>query len=146
MTGRDFLVLARRLEAMSDEAAWRSAVSRGYYAAFHAGREFLSNLRFRVPRSDRAHAYLWLRLQNCGDSRLRQTGQHLNDLRGRRNRADYDLHIPVTRAGAAQWVTDAEQIILALEAAAVDRARSAAIQAEIIRYERDVLHDVTYHP
>jgi uncharacterized protein (UPF0332 family) len=146
MTGRDFLNQARRLQALSGEEDWRTAVSRAYYAAFHIARDFLEDLRFRVPKSDRAHAYLWLRLQNCGDGAISTAGSDLNELRSKRNIADYDLQATVSAADALQWVDLAEQIILALEAAAADPARASAIQAEVIRYERDVLHDVTFVP
>lgn len=145
MTGRDFFTLAGPLLAMTDEAAWRTAVSRGYYAAFHVASEFLGGLRFSVPQSDRAHAYLWLRLQNCGEPLVIKAGSDLNDLRSERNKADYDLRRSYVQSKAADWVKIAEQIILALEAAAADPTR-AAIQAEVIRYERDVLHDVTFQP
>ena len=36
MNGRDFLAVARALAAGTTEAEHRSAVSRAYYAAFHA--------------------------------------------------------------------------------------------------------------
>jgi uncharacterized protein (UPF0332 family) len=64
MNGRDFLPAARRMATSSDEADWRSAASRAYYAAFHAARDLLSALRFRTPRADRAHNYLYARLNN----------------------------------------------------------------------------------
>jgi uncharacterized protein (UPF0332 family) len=38
MTGADFLPLAHRLAASSSEPEWRTAISRAYYAAFHAAR------------------------------------------------------------------------------------------------------------
>jgi uncharacterized protein (UPF0332 family) len=146
MTGRDFLTLARKLLAESDEADWRTAVSRAYYAAFHAAREFFVAMRFRVARSDKAHSYLWLRLQNCGDQLLKNAGSDLADLRSQRNTADYDLGSSYLQKWATDWVDTAEQIILALETATADTVRLAAVQAEVIRYERDILQDVTYQP
>ena len=68
MTGRDFLPSAHQLAAGGTEAAWRTAVSRAYYAAFHCARELLENMSFRVPRADLAHKYLIFRLSNCGDT------------------------------------------------------------------------------
>jgi hypothetical protein len=67
MTGHDFLPLAMRLAVGATEADWRTAIRRAYYAAFHVARQLLIDLRFAVPHADRAHAYLWLRLSNCGD-------------------------------------------------------------------------------
>ena len=37
----DYLILAEELAARSDEAAWRSAISRAYYAVLHAGYQVL---------------------------------------------------------------------------------------------------------
>ncbi|MBI3465767.1 MAG: hypothetical protein HY000_22350 [Planctomycetes bacterium] len=53
MDGRDFLPIAQGLLAGAAEAAWRSAVSRAYYAAFHAARQLLDNLGFRVPGANK---------------------------------------------------------------------------------------------
>ena len=96
MTGREFLTIARQLASSSTEAEWRTAVSRAYYAAFHVAREVMEDLRFAVPRADRAHAYLSRRLANCGHSRTQQAGTDLIVLRGDRNQADYDLHRSMT--------------------------------------------------
>src|SRR5205807_1980650 len=64
MNPQEFLALARSLAAGGTEAAWRSAVSRAYYAAFHVARELFGALRFTVPYGDQAHRYLTLRLSN----------------------------------------------------------------------------------
>lgn len=80
MNGRDFLKSARRLAGGSEEADWRSAASRAYYAAFHAARELLTSLRFRTPRADRAHNYLYVRLNNCGEPSVRRAADLLHEL------------------------------------------------------------------
>src|SRR5712692_3941849 len=71
ITGLDFLTLAETWIQGTTEAEWRSAVSRAYYAAFHEARQLVRDLGFVVPRADQAHAYLWLRLSNCGDPQVR---------------------------------------------------------------------------
>src|SRR5207244_2542426 len=58
-----FLTQAQRLAAATAEEDWRTATSRAYYAAFHIASAFMANLGFTVPNAERAHAYLWLRLQ-----------------------------------------------------------------------------------
>ncbi len=145
MNSRDFLTLAQTLLAEGFEAAWRSAVSRAYYAAFHVARELLDSLGFAVPRGERAHAHLWLRLSNCGDPKLATTGAALNSLRQDRNFADYDLHRPLTHANAARSVRMAEQTIRLLETAANEPLRTL-IRDTMKVYERDVLKDVTWRP
>src|SRR5713226_2034092 len=115
MNGRDFLQVAQDLLRLARETDWRSGVSRAYYAAFHCARELLEDLGFAVPRADRAHAYLWLRLSNCGDPVVQVSGRELNDLRGERNRADYNLVSTISQIEAAGQVRIAERIIQALD-------------------------------
>src|SRR5437899_834592 len=145
MNGRDFLSLARELVAGATEAEWRTAVSRGYYAAFHLARELFEDLGFAVPRGDRAHGYLWLRLQNCSHAPVVIAGAALNQLRADRNQADYDLHRPLSQRLATSEVQAAAGIIQALDTAKLEPIRSQITDAMKI-YERDVLQDVTWHP
>jgi uncharacterized protein (UPF0332 family) len=145
MDPRDFLVLAQQLAVGTTESAWRSAVSRAYYAAFHVARQLMLDLHFRVPQADRAHAYLWLRLANCGDPQIQQAGADLNDLRRDRNGADYDLGRLMRLRVAQTDVQAAARIIHTLDTAAIEPTRSQITDAMKI-YERDVLHDVTWHP
>jgi uncharacterized protein (UPF0332 family) len=144
MDGRDFLSVAKGLLSAGTEAAWRSAVSRAYYAIFHVARELLEDLGFAVPRGDRAHGHLWLRLSNCGDPPVENAGRELSDLRRERNRADYDVNVPLSSSTAAALVRDAEQIMLALDGV-VEPTRTQITDAMKI-YERDVLQDITWHP
>jgi uncharacterized protein (UPF0332 family) len=145
MNWRDFLTLAGRLAGQSGEAEWRSAISRAYYATFHIARRLFSDLRFTVPRADRAHQYLVFRLGNSGESAIEQAGRDLDTLRRLRNRADYDEAPAVTQAQAAAAVQIAQSIIQTLDAARQEPARTRMRDA-VIAYERDVLHDVTWHP
>lgn len=145
MTGHDFLPLAARLALGPTEPEWRSAVSRAYYAAFHVARQLLEDLGFTVPQADRAHAYLWLRLYNCGDPQVRLAGSDLNTLRRDRNHADYDLRRLFPAKIASDQVQAAEQIIRLLDAARQEPTRTQITDAMKI-YERDVLKDVTWHP
>jgi uncharacterized protein (UPF0332 family) len=145
MNWRDFLPLATRLAGGTTEAEWRSAVSRGYYAAFHVARRLFSDLKFLVPRADRAHQYLVFRLSNSGEPAVEQAGRDLETLRRLRNRADYDESPKITQPQASAAIQMAEGIIQILDAARLDPARTQ-ITDTMIAYERDVLHDVTWQP
>jgi uncharacterized protein (UPF0332 family) len=145
MDPRDFLVLAQQLAAASTEAAWRTAVSRAYYAVFHIARQLLEDLGFRVPLADRAHAYLWLRLSNSGEPNVVQAGQILNDLRRDRNWADYDFRRYFSQKASQNLTLRAAKIIPVLESAALEPTRTIITDTMKI-YERDVLKDVTWHP
>ncbi|MFO0964747.1 MAG: HEPN domain-containing protein [Gemmataceae bacterium] len=145
MNWRDFIWLAGRLASAATEAEWRSAVSRAYYAAFHVARRLFTDLRFNVPRADRAHQYLVFRLSNGGEPAVEQTGRDLDTLRRLRNRADYDDAPVLTQAQASAAVRLAEGIIQALDSVRLEPTR-AAIANAMIAYERDVLKDVTWQP
>jgi hypothetical protein len=144
MTGHDFLSLANRLAAAATEADWRTAISRAYYAAFHVARQVVIDLGFTVPQADRAHAYLWMRLGNCGETLVQQAAADLHDLRRRRNQADYDLHRPHRQNMATPQVLLARRIIQVLDG--LDAATRTRITDAMKTYERDVLGDVTWHP
>ncbi|MHB1422279.1 MAG: HEPN domain-containing protein [Gemmataceae bacterium] len=145
MDFREYLNLAKTLINGMTEGEWRTAVSRAYYAAFHVARELLVDLKFRVPHAERAHGYLWLRLANAGHIDVQEAGNRLNALRRERNRSDYDAHLTVHQATARTHLQRAEEVIRALDAAAVEPIRTRITDAMKI-YERDVLKDVTWHP
>jgi uncharacterized protein (UPF0332 family) len=144
ITGREFLKQAQDWIVLAEEEDWRSAVSRAYYAAFHVARRLLSDVGFVVPRGDRAHAYLWRRLSNCGDTQVQLAGSDLNTLRGDRNRADYEVQQTLSHNDALLQVHAAARIIQILDAV-VEPTRTQITDAMKV-YERDVLKDVTWHP
>jgi uncharacterized protein (UPF0332 family) len=111
IASQDFLSLADNLVKATDEASWRTAVSRAYYAAFHEARRWLRTLGFQVPKAEQAHAYLWLRLSNCGDQHLQQAGTELKRLRRDRNVADYDIEQSLRQPDARLQVQNARRVI-----------------------------------
>ncbi|HTU18990.1 MAG TPA: HEPN domain-containing protein [Gemmataceae bacterium] len=106
-----FLDLADELSTGSRQASWRSATSRAYYAAFHKARTLLLRSGFTVPRAERAHSYLWLRLSNCAHPDVVYTGKALRDLNIARNHADYDVEVPVDHAECIDHIGVAMSII-----------------------------------
>ena len=145
MNGRDFLSLANTLLAEKTESAWRSAVSRAYYAAFHVARLLLRDLGFRTPPcADQAHAYLWFALcLKSGDPQSQVAGQRPRDLRSERNRADYDIDNLLLQGTAAVQVQIAEQLIQFLDAGGVEPTRTEITDA-MRTYERAILKVVTW--
>jgi uncharacterized protein (UPF0332 family) len=141
----DFLILAETWITEATEANWRSAVSRAYYGAFHAARRLMRDLGFVVPRADRAHAYLWLRLSNCGETQVIRAGSDLNTLRSDRNRADYDIERTVDHGDALIQVQTARRILQFFDGTRAEPIRTQITDAMKI-YERDVLRDVTWRP
>ena len=115
MKPHDFLDLAEALALGDGEAEWRSAASRAYYAAFHVARLLLENAGFTVPVAEQAHAYLWLRLSNCGHPDVQMAGEDLKKMRGVRNEADYDLQRRFSRERASAQVSLASAVIQLLD-------------------------------
>ena len=143
MNGRDFLDTARHLVTRTGEPDRRSTVSRAYYAAFQAARNLLGALRFRTPRADRAHKYLYLRLNNCGESQVENAAFRLDNLRGLRNQADYDMHRPLLPTAGPDAVADAEFVLQSLDGLTpVERTR---ITDAMKLYEQGI-GDVTWMP
>lgn len=144
MTPREFLDAADEYAAGPHEGRWRSAISRGYYAAFHASRILLSQCGFDVPFADRAHVYLSRRLSNSGNALVVKAGRDLEALRKERNRADYDLNRAVAQGMAIRLVQFATDILELLE----DATKLPAVCEEITQamrdFERDVLREVTW--
>ena len=145
INGKDFLSLAELWVKGGSEAQWRSAASRAYYAAFHEARRLLRVLGFRVPKADQAHAYLWLRLSNCGDPLVQNAGRELDRLRRDRNRADYDIEQTFSNSDAIYVVKTTRRVLTAINDAATEPTRTSVMNAMKI-YERDVLQQVTWQP
>ncbi len=143
MNGRDFLNSARRLATAPEESDWRSAVSRAYYAAFHVARDLLAALRFQTPRADRAHNYLYVRLNNCSDAAVENAASQLHELRRRRNQADYDMLPPLPQQDAVNYVATADRVIRTLDA--LTPAQRAQFTDAVKLYEQGV-GDVTWQP
>lgn len=61
---------------------------------FHVARDLLEESKFRIDRSDSAYEQVYRHLHNSGDPEVAEIGQHLNDLRSRRNKADYRIDDP----------------------------------------------------
>jgi uncharacterized protein (UPF0332 family) len=142
MNGRDFLPVPRSLAAARGEAEARSAVSRAYYAAFHAVRDVLKALGFVVPRADRAHEYLYRRLNNCGVAPITNAGRMLHALRRLRNQADYDVELPFPGTAIAA-VTNAESVLKTLDT--LTPAERVQITDAMKVYEQQI-GDVTWRP
>jgi uncharacterized protein (UPF0332 family) len=143
MDFREYLDVADTLCQGETEGAWRSAVSRAYYAAFHVGCDLLQSLGFTIPRADQAHAFVWRRLGNSGQPDVERAGARINALRKERNHADYDGDRVVSVHIALDVVGIAESVVRLLDEATQEPVRSRIMEA-IKVYERDVLKEVTW--
>ncbi|MGL4551391.1 MAG: hypothetical protein ACRC33_09410 [Gemmataceae bacterium] len=129
MTPRQILDCAQRLLAGSEEADWRGAVSRGYYAAFHATIALFRSIRFRAPADAGAHKYLTDRLIAAGFADWVNAGQELSRLRDDRNEADYDLNVSFGLFWAEQILDRVDDYFDLLDQLRADPALLNAVQA-----------------
>lgn len=123
---RDYLELSRLLVVNNNEASFRSAISRAYYAVFnvlriHAG----YNTR---GGQDFSHATFIQQLVSANDdiiqklpfhetSDLTHIGNELNELRRLRNSCDYDGTTPPTPKIAQDCIEKVEAIFELLDEA-----------------------------
>ena len=106
---QDFLALADQLanDPAGDEAKYRSALSRAYYALFLYARESLIARGVMVSSfsgTDHGLVIQTLRASSQGDA------DQLGKLRNKRNRADYNLQIHVGASEAKQTVASARAL------------------------------------
>jgi uncharacterized protein (UPF0332 family) len=94
MNPTEFVELANLLLANPREAAQRSAVSRGYYGAFHAAKNLIESCGFRFESSAETHEKLPWCMDKSEDEELIAAHDKLNSLRKVRNAADYELDDP----------------------------------------------------
>ncbi len=91
MDGREFLEAAKSLAKSQSEAFLRSAISRAYYALLNVASQFLIRLGFVVQRGPAKHGQVYAWLFNCGVDKMVDFARLLDELRTRRNEADYDM-------------------------------------------------------
>lgn len=111
-----FLDTARRLSGGNTEGDWRSAISRGYYAAFHYFREFLLSHGLDIGRGGQSHSNLYVGLNNCGFTPLTRIASRIDGLRTSRVKADYDLNSLVDHTAAVDRVNEAQTLIADFQA------------------------------
>lgn len=118
----DMLALASELLEMSSECAWRSSVSRGYYAAYHGCWTWEAS--HGVPGSNEGanggeHQKLLNRLRHpppelkdeVKRSLSKVLAPSLEALRNTRHEADYDLHTDLGQERARNHVARAGQLL-----------------------------------
>jgi uncharacterized protein (UPF0332 family) len=144
MTARDFLDVAYDLLGGTREADWRSAASRAYYAGFHGARDFFVAAGFAVPLTEQAHVYLWRRLSNCGHRDLQHAGSLMDELRGVRNWADYDLAHGFDQSTAYDAVRRIDDVLQLLQALPTVLETHERIIDQMRTYEKNVLREDTW--
>lgn len=90
MNPTGFLKIANDLQYSPEEAGVRTAVGRAYYAVFNYIRAYLAANNIVLPNKD-VHQNLYLCVKNSGVDGIRGVGKAIDDLRGDRHDADYEM-------------------------------------------------------
>jgi len=140
MTGREFLKASEYLLKRREEATLRFAISRSYYALFHEGRAFLSDLQVPCSRGPQAHGEVRHRLNNCGDQQMLEVARLLAQLHKQRLTADYELEDKsFLDTNTCVLLTKSAAIGIAyLDTARQSPARCTQIRQAILEYERNL--------
>jgi uncharacterized protein (UPF0332 family) len=89
-----FLALATRMVTETGEAELRSAVSRAYYSAYNAARRYVRNKAPMFSFRDEQHWLVWNWFAEA-PGKVRQVATLGSALRSKRNRADYEVYVPM---------------------------------------------------
>jgi len=138
-----YVALAKTLHGMPDEAAWRSAVSRAYYSAFHAASSTLKNASIRTfPKDERkSHAKIWNVYKESTKKDCRRIGNRATRLMDSRHDADYDASCTFKQAEVARLISDTEALLVSIgttanipEGYTIGPPTSSSLLDEVLRF------------
>ena len=117
-------------------AAYRSAISRAYFAALNVAADILTSIGHSPGKGDSKHKKLVIYLQQSGDAVLDNVGRSIDDMRNERNCADYDMSATRVEklSNARSAAEKARQAIEHLDDFAADSARKTSAAAAIAKY------------
>ncbi|MGP0064768.1 MAG: HEPN domain-containing protein [Isosphaeraceae bacterium] len=118
-------------------AAYRSAISRAYYAAFNVATNVLDAIGHSPGKGDSQHKKVVIYLQQSGDVALESVGRYIDMMRLRRNQADYEMANTTveTMSTARDMAETARKIIEDLDGFAADPVRERLAADAIAEYK-----------
>ena len=111
VTSNDFIVAARAFLSQESEAAYRSSISRAYYALYHAALEKAIAGGYCRERMKSTHKQL---VEHVAIKDL-NLSRKLNAKKMKRHHADYELNRAFTRRDAELEVAECERIVKMIE-------------------------------
>lgn len=112
----EYLNLARELQrnkqmGSAEEARLRSAVSRAYYAAYHAARKRLEQDGDKgLHEAEQPHAYVWQQFKLSTQPERREIGTKGKRLKLQRCDADYESTVANWRATTIKAILESERV------------------------------------
>ena len=107
----EYLVLAKELSTRADEASWRTAISRAYYAAYWHARLGLNDEANISSHPGNKHDYVWQFYWSSNNKSGESIGKNGKTLSGHRAAADYKAAIAITKSTAEIRIRQAEILI-----------------------------------
>ncbi len=105
---RGYVLLAESLSSNTDEASLRSAISRAYYGAFCLSRNHFGLSNNTGPE---VHKKVSEKYAESDDDEIFYAGQCLEELRKKRNDADYNGNYDITKEDIAKVVEKSKSIV-----------------------------------
>ena len=140
MEAKEFAALASRLSQASGSgpAAFRTAISRAYYAAFNVAVDVLDQIGSPATTGPGAHREVACCLMASKDDILKTAGTYMDQLHTRRIQSDYRMNNTgvETRSAAVLACDTAHDIIGELEKLLADEKRCAVVRPEIGAYQQ----------
>lgn len=115
----DFLNLAKQLSSGKEEIDWRCAISRAYYAALHWAderKDLCPEIHLDTIKGGSHERIIQRYCRNTGSSQSRSLGYILQDMRNKRESADYELRDSFLGVDATQQVLMAQKVKHLLDA------------------------------
>ena len=121
---------------LTGPAAYRSAISRAYFATLNVAADILTSIGHSPGKGDSKHKRVVLYLQQSADPELNSVGRTIDTIRTMRNLADYDmLNTTVeTLSEARDRAESAREVIEHLDDFAADAARMKSAADAIAKY------------
>lgn len=116
----EYYLLAKELcvpneDGTIDEAKFRSAISRAYYAVFCKARNFLKNKGANVPRDGSTHEFVKEMFIRSNDKTWKRIGLSLQRLKMNRTFADYEDVFASLQKTAEASIKEAERSLSRLD-------------------------------
>ncbi len=139
MKGEEFLAVAKAMLPLRTEAAFRSAISRAYYALFNSAALLLRELGIAIVQSPSGHGDLKHFLFNCGVAQAMDFARVLDELRTKRNLADYNMETAIFQnQNDCSWLVAKAEIAIKTLVTFKHEPLRTQIQTGIQDYERKI--------
>lgn len=107
--------IAEKLAQADDEASFRSAINRAYYAAFQLSMEYAKTRGFIRNRDGTDHSRIVDQMKSYRETYIKEAGRALERLQVNRNKADYDERIDIKKPIVSASISMADDIIKTLQ-------------------------------